>query len=142
MEIQSTLDRVNIYNELYDEVLARVGDKVLALGLIQEAAKDRRMDVIGKREAGNVNSPVSTSGDEQRRDDEQGRRRAPRRGGASDRELHDGAGRQSSASGASSCASCPLSVAVARARVPAPHRCRCRRRERDNPSPSRGSVPT
>ena len=64
MEIQSTLDRVNIYNELYDEVLARVGDKVLALGLIQEAAKDRRMDVIGRRESGKVNSPVSASGDE------------------------------------------------------------------------------
>ena len=62
MEVQSTLDRVNSYNELYDQVLERVGDKVLALGLIQEAAKDRRMDVISQRESGRSSTGSQENG--------------------------------------------------------------------------------
>ena len=64
MEVQSTLDRVGDYNELYDQVLEKVGDKDVALGLIHEAAKDRRMDVIRQLERGKANSPASANGDE------------------------------------------------------------------------------
>jgi hypothetical protein len=64
MKIQSTLDRVGDYNELYDQVLEQVGDKDVALGLIHEAAKDRRMDVIRQIERGKANYPASTNGDE------------------------------------------------------------------------------
>lgn len=64
MEVQGTLDRVNRYEQLFEQVKARVGDKDVALGLIHEAAKDRRMDVIGQLETGKPNNGAKGDGEE------------------------------------------------------------------------------
>ena len=63
MDVNNTMERVNGYQQLYEQVFDRVGDQEIALALMHEAAKDRRMDVIRRSESGVAR--VGPNGNEQ-----------------------------------------------------------------------------
>lgn len=63
MDVKNTMERVNGYQQLYEQVFERVGDQEIALALMHEAAKDRRMDVIQASQRGVAR--VGPNGNEQ-----------------------------------------------------------------------------
>ena len=63
MDVNNTMERVNGYQQLYEQVFDRVGDQTIALASMHEAAKDRRMDVIRASQSGTAR--VGPNGNDQ-----------------------------------------------------------------------------